>query len=169
MGALTSRQHAGVEEVDIPSNSVYRYPPKSGERERGLRGGRDAPARGVPRGPRRPSGRRRCRAISEGGRCWTRSGRGCFRALGGGRRGGQPLRRGLGAACAPSGPVTETCARGTAAPRGGVSTAQAGPLPSRPVPGPPQELRVRWNGLASEAGTCARCWPWWPPEREAQV
>jgi hypothetical protein len=31
MGALTSRQHAGVEEVDIPSNSVYRYPPKSGE------------------------------------------------------------------------------------------------------------------------------------------
>ncbi|XP_055971413.1 E3 ubiquitin ligase RNF157 [Sorex fumeus] len=30
MGALTSRQHAGVEEVDVPSNSVYRYPPKSG-------------------------------------------------------------------------------------------------------------------------------------------
>ncbi|XP_040845561.1 E3 ubiquitin ligase RNF157 isoform X2 [Ochotona curzoniae] len=30
MGALTSRQHAGVEEVDIPCNSVYRYPPKSG-------------------------------------------------------------------------------------------------------------------------------------------
>ncbi|XP_036812170.1 E3 ubiquitin ligase RNF157 isoform X5 [Oncorhynchus mykiss] len=30
MGALTSRQNAGVEEVDIPSNSVYRYPPKSG-------------------------------------------------------------------------------------------------------------------------------------------
>ncbi|XP_078510707.1 E3 ubiquitin ligase RNF157 isoform X5 [Lissotriton helveticus] len=30
MGALTSRQHAGVEEVDITSNSVYRYPPKSG-------------------------------------------------------------------------------------------------------------------------------------------
>ncbi|MEE6520127.1 hypothetical protein FKM82_017927 [Ascaphus truei] len=30
MGALMSRQHAGVEEVDIPSNSVYRYPPKSG-------------------------------------------------------------------------------------------------------------------------------------------
>lgn len=30
MGALTSRQHAGVEEVDIPANSVYRYPPKSG-------------------------------------------------------------------------------------------------------------------------------------------
>ena len=46
MGALTSRQHAGGEEVDIPSNSVYRYPPKSGEREPGLRGGRDAPARG---------------------------------------------------------------------------------------------------------------------------
>lgn len=42
MGALTSRQNIGVEEVDIPSNSVYRYPPKSGkspnnrsERERG--------------------------------------------------------------------------------------------------------------------------------------
>lgn len=31
MGALTSRQNIGVEEVDIPSNSVYRYPPKSGE------------------------------------------------------------------------------------------------------------------------------------------
>uniref|UniRef100_A0A6Q2XK07 E3 ubiquitin-protein ligase n=1 Tax=Esox lucius TaxID=8010 RepID=A0A6Q2XK07_ESOLU len=30
MGSLTSRQNAGVEEVDIPSNSVYRYPPKSG-------------------------------------------------------------------------------------------------------------------------------------------
>ena len=32
MGALTSRQNAGVEEVDIPTNSVYRYPPKSGKR-----------------------------------------------------------------------------------------------------------------------------------------
>lgn len=31
MGALTSRQNIGVEEVDIPSNSVYRYPPKSGK------------------------------------------------------------------------------------------------------------------------------------------
>lgn len=30
MGALTSRQNVGVEEVDIPSTSVYRYPPKSG-------------------------------------------------------------------------------------------------------------------------------------------
>lgn len=30
MGALASRQNAGVEEVDIPSNSAYRYPPKSG-------------------------------------------------------------------------------------------------------------------------------------------
>ncbi|XP_072312388.1 E3 ubiquitin ligase Rnf157 isoform X2 [Eucyclogobius newberryi] len=30
MGALTSRQNMGVEEVDIPSYSVYRYPPKSG-------------------------------------------------------------------------------------------------------------------------------------------
>ncbi|TRZ19711.1 hypothetical protein HGM15179_007444 [Zosterops borbonicus] len=30
MGALTSRQNAGVEEVDVPANSVYRYPPKSG-------------------------------------------------------------------------------------------------------------------------------------------
>ncbi|KAM8947105.1 E3 ubiquitin ligase RNF157 isoform 1-T1 [Pelodytes ibericus] len=30
MGALTSRQHAGVEEMDMPSNSIYRYPPKSG-------------------------------------------------------------------------------------------------------------------------------------------
>ncbi|KAG7507684.1 E3 ubiquitin ligase RNF157 isoform X1 [Solea senegalensis] len=30
MGALTSRQNIGVEEVDIPSNAVYRYPPKSG-------------------------------------------------------------------------------------------------------------------------------------------
>ncbi|XP_061472263.1 E3 ubiquitin ligase RNF157 isoform X5 [Rhineura floridana] len=30
MGALTSRQNAGVEEVDVPSNSIYRYPPKSG-------------------------------------------------------------------------------------------------------------------------------------------
>ncbi|XP_074870986.1 E3 ubiquitin ligase RNF157 isoform X2 [Carettochelys insculpta] len=30
MGALASRQNAGVEEVDIPAHSVYRYPPKSG-------------------------------------------------------------------------------------------------------------------------------------------
>ncbi|KAJ3608304.1 hypothetical protein NHX12_025353 [Muraenolepis orangiensis] len=30
MGAFISRQNLGVEEVDIPSNSVYRYPPKSG-------------------------------------------------------------------------------------------------------------------------------------------
>ncbi|KAM8836580.1 E3 ubiquitin ligase Rnf157 isoform 2-T2 [Spinachia spinachia] len=30
MGALTSRQNIGVEELDIPSTSVYRYPPKSG-------------------------------------------------------------------------------------------------------------------------------------------
>lgn len=31
MGALISRQNIGVEEVDIPSSSVYRYPPKSGK------------------------------------------------------------------------------------------------------------------------------------------
>ncbi|TWW82264.1 E3 ubiquitin ligase [Takifugu flavidus] len=31
MGSLTSRQNIGVEEVDIPSSSVYRYPPKSGQ------------------------------------------------------------------------------------------------------------------------------------------
>uniref|UniRef100_A0A1B6E1R7 RING-type E3 ubiquitin transferase n=1 Tax=Clastoptera arizonana TaxID=38151 RepID=A0A1B6E1R7_9HEMI len=30
MGALTSRQNAGVEEVDIASNHAYKYPPKSG-------------------------------------------------------------------------------------------------------------------------------------------
>ncbi|XP_033963939.1 E3 ubiquitin ligase RNF157 isoform X2 [Pseudochaenichthys georgianus] len=30
MGALISRQNIGVEELDIPSSSVYRYPPKSG-------------------------------------------------------------------------------------------------------------------------------------------
>lgn len=49
MGALTSRQHAGVEEVDIPSNSVYRYPPKSGEgaRRTGWGGGRAAPGPGL--------------------------------------------------------------------------------------------------------------------------
>lgn len=31
MGALTSRQNAGVEEVDIVSNHAYKYPPKSGK------------------------------------------------------------------------------------------------------------------------------------------
>ncbi|XP_042689145.1 E3 ubiquitin ligase RNF157 [Centrocercus urophasianus] len=36
MGALTSRQNAGVEEVDIPANSVYRYPPKSRKRGGGV-------------------------------------------------------------------------------------------------------------------------------------
>lgn len=30
MGALTSRQHAGIEEVDIVSNHAYKYPPRSG-------------------------------------------------------------------------------------------------------------------------------------------
>lgn len=30
MGALTSRQNIGVEEVDITVNHAYRYPPKSG-------------------------------------------------------------------------------------------------------------------------------------------
>jgi len=33
MGALTSRQHAGVEEVDIVSNHAYKYPPRSGIQE----------------------------------------------------------------------------------------------------------------------------------------
>lgn len=55
MGALTSRQHAGVEEVDIPSNSVYRYPPKSGEgraRAAGSGGGEGERHGGGPGGPR---------------------------------------------------------------------------------------------------------------------
>lgn len=30
MGAITSRQHAGVEEVDIVSTHAYKYPPRSG-------------------------------------------------------------------------------------------------------------------------------------------
>lgn len=30
MGLLTSRQNAGVEEVDITSNHAYKYPPRSG-------------------------------------------------------------------------------------------------------------------------------------------
>ncbi|KAG6448689.1 hypothetical protein O3G_MSEX005649 [Manduca sexta] len=30
MGALTSRQHAGVEEADVTSNHAYKYPPRSG-------------------------------------------------------------------------------------------------------------------------------------------
>lgn len=31
MGSLTSRQNAGVEEVDIVSNHAYKYPPRSGQ------------------------------------------------------------------------------------------------------------------------------------------
>lgn len=31
MGALASRQNAGVEEVDIVSNHAYKYPPLSGK------------------------------------------------------------------------------------------------------------------------------------------
>lgn len=32
MGALlATRQHAGIEEVDIGPNHIYRYPPRSGE------------------------------------------------------------------------------------------------------------------------------------------
>lgn len=30
MGALASRQHAGVEEADVVSNHAYKYPPRSG-------------------------------------------------------------------------------------------------------------------------------------------
>lgn len=30
MGAITSRQHAGVEEADVVSNHAYKYPPRSG-------------------------------------------------------------------------------------------------------------------------------------------
>jgi hypothetical protein len=30
MGSLTSRQNAGVEEVDVSSNHAYKYPPRSG-------------------------------------------------------------------------------------------------------------------------------------------
>lgn len=30
MGALTSRQNAGVEEVDVISNHAYKYPPRAG-------------------------------------------------------------------------------------------------------------------------------------------
>ena len=30
MGSLTSRQDAGVEQVDIVSNHAYKYPPRSG-------------------------------------------------------------------------------------------------------------------------------------------
>jgi hypothetical protein len=30
MGSLASRQHAGVEEVDVVSNHAYKYPPRSG-------------------------------------------------------------------------------------------------------------------------------------------
>lgn len=36
MGALTSRQHAGVEEVDVVSNHAYKYPPRSGKAENSL-------------------------------------------------------------------------------------------------------------------------------------
>lgn len=31
MGALTSRQNPGVEEVDVISTHAYKYPPRSGE------------------------------------------------------------------------------------------------------------------------------------------
>lgn len=30
MGALASRQNAGVEEADVVSNHAYKYPPRSG-------------------------------------------------------------------------------------------------------------------------------------------
>lgn len=59
MGALTSRQNAGVEEVDVPANSVYRYPPKSGEPPggpaslgEGKRGASRAPGGGDPAHPK---------------------------------------------------------------------------------------------------------------------
>lgn len=31
MGSLTSRQNAGVEEVDISTNHAYKYPPRTGD------------------------------------------------------------------------------------------------------------------------------------------
>lgn len=45
MGSLTSRQNIGVEEVDIPSSSVYRYPPKSGKQSNNRSGCRRGGAR----------------------------------------------------------------------------------------------------------------------------
>lgn len=33
MGALTSRQNAGVEEADVVSNHAYKYPPRSGKND----------------------------------------------------------------------------------------------------------------------------------------
>lgn len=45
MGSLTSRQNIGVEEVDIPSSSVYRYPPKSGKQSNNRSGCRRRGAR----------------------------------------------------------------------------------------------------------------------------
>lgn len=142
MGALTSRQHAGVEEVDIPSNSVYRYPPKSGEGGRappGLGRGRGVPAPGSrgswgPRGP--PSLR-----SDLGGRTSRRGVQGCLRGLGG-----------VAAAATQSAPGRERPARSSSCdrrvpcagalrlPRGRVPGA--GPFPSRPGPSLPGELRA---------------------------
>lgn len=90
MGALTSRQHAGVEEVDIPSNSVYRYPPKSGEGA--ARAGEEV-ATLLGGG----SGGARDRVLQVAAeRSWREGGRSCGRSAGvlqgpwRGRRGGQP-------------------------------------------------------------------------------
>lgn len=33
MGSLTSRQNAGVEEVDISTNHAYKYPPRTGNHD----------------------------------------------------------------------------------------------------------------------------------------
>ena len=141
MGALTSRQHAGVEEVDIPSNSVYRYPPKSGEGatragDEGatlLGGGSGIRGAERSRSPQSDLGGR------EGGR--AAGVQGCWRGLGGVAAGASRRPedlRGLRSGC----PVTETCARGTAAPEGrgalgaGASAGRSAQSPSFP-PGPP--------------------------------
>lgn len=139
MGALTSRQHAGVEEVDIPSNSVYRYPPKSGE-------GR---ARATGRAEGRPRVGCCGRATRWPGR--PRVGRGAgevFGMQGGGRspsRASATPRGGLQVpAGSPRSPLASSVVICSA-----TGTRAAGDAAL-------QRLRV---GEASLTGTCARCCP----------
>lgn len=50
MGAIASRQSAGVEEVDIGVNHAYRYPPKSGQWGNGAKVSGTRPGHGQGQG-----------------------------------------------------------------------------------------------------------------------
>lgn len=163
MGALTSRQHAGVEEVDVPAHAVYRYPPKSGERRPAAgRGGAGPGGRDrAPPSPQRVLGARGAegRARPAPGGPGGRGARACGsegRVPGSPPSLRDPLLRGLKAGAARWASDTGTCARpgpGPASrPRRGTGAG------SNRLSGGPGGWGAHQAGLVAAGGrTCAQC------------